>query len=122
MDDIILRCAVRHLRVRTNRNYVENQVVKRTYGFNYDRHFRKMLIALVGIVKVEKIERKVDGPKSDQMKATLDSLVTVRNAEAHTHVRGTTRTINAPSVSLRQFVHLYEGLVEYDRVVRSMRF
>jgi len=53
------------------------------------------------------------------MVAALTSLKTQRNTEAHTHLRGTTRTINAPSVTIAQFQPLYEGLMEFGRVIRS---
>lgn len=122
MDDIVLRCSMRELKKSVNRKYVQEQIVDRTHGFDYNKHFRKMLIQLVGIVNVEKIERRVNVNVSSQFRATLGSLIRPRNSQAHTHVGGGTRIINAPSVSLKHFQDLYAGLVEYDRVVRSMRF
>lgn len=122
MDDIILRCSVRNIRASANREYTKEQVVNKNYGFEYEKHFRKMLIQLVGIVNVEKIEKRVDISKMARLKATLDSLKTSRNTEAHTHLRGVTRHINAPSVTRSQFNDLYEGLSEYDRILRSKRF
>jgi hypothetical protein len=119
MDDVVLRCAVRHLRRSDNRRYVEKQIVKRTYGFDYDRHFREMLIRLLGLVAVERIENAVDPAKSAMMRSTLATLTVVRNTEAHTHVKGVTTVINAPSVTRTHFVAAFEGLSEYDRVIRS---
>lgn len=121
MDDVVLRCATRSVRSAANRDYVQNQIVKRTYGFDYERHFRAMLIRLLGLVVVERIEGIVDPGKAARLKATLTTLTTVRNTEAHTHVKGVTKVINAPSVTMTHFLAAYEGLSEYDRVIRSRR-
>ena len=81
-----------------------------------------MLIQLIGIVKVERLEKLVDQSKKDQLKATLSILKSVRNSEAHTHIKGVTRHINAPSVTIAQFAVVYEGLIEYEKVVRRSIF
>lgn len=122
MDDVILRCACRHLKENANVSFVRDVIVKKTYGFEYDRHFRRMLIQLLGLIAVEKIEKRVDQVKRMQLTATLGALKTVRDSEAHTHIKGTTRYINAPSVTLNQFPTVYDGLIEYDRVIRNTRF
>jgi hypothetical protein len=119
MDDIVLRCAMRHLKVPGNRNYCKTEFVQRTYGFQYHKNFRFMLVRLLGLVNVEYIEARVNQGKHDAMTAALASLTTQRNVEAHTHVKGTTRHINAPSVTLAQFQPLYDGLMEFDRVIRK---
>lgn len=119
MDDVILRCASRHLKFNENREYVRKLVVRKTYGFDYDYHFRGMLIQLIGIISVETLEKRVDQVKQTQLKATLATLKSARDPEAHTHIKGVTRHINAPSITLSQFAVVYEGLVEYDTVIRS---
>ena len=50
--------------------------------------------------------------------STLGTLKAARDAEAHTHIKGVTRRINAPSVTLCQFVAVYDGLVEVDSFLR----
>ncbi len=122
MDDVVMRCATRHLKLQDNVNYCQNEFVNKTYGFDYHRNFRFMLIRLLGLIKVEKIEARVDQVKSDRMKGALSSLKVQRNTEAHTHLKGTTRRINAPSVTIGQFQPLYEGLMEFDRVIRAGRW
>lgn len=114
MDDVVLCCARRHLKDEANFTYVQNEIVRRTSGFDYQQHFRRMLIQLLGVINVERIEKRVDQSKRLKLTATLEALKTVRNAEAHTHIKGVTRHINAPSVTLNQFPALYEGLVEFD--------
>jgi len=53
---------------------------------------------------------------------TTEQLKAQRNKEAHTHVKGVTRNINAPSLTMAQFQPLYEGLCEFDRVIRKRRW
>lgn len=122
MDDVVLRCARRNLKNQVNFKYVRNDIVKRTSGFDYEYHFRRMLIQLLGIINVERIEKNVDQRKRLELTATLGVLKTVRDAEAHTHIKGVTRQINAPSVTLGQFTSLYDGLVEFEAILRHEKF
>lgn len=122
MDDVVLKCARRYLKSFANVEFIKTKVVKRTYGFDYDRHFRPMLFRLIGLINVEKLEKKVDQGKQARLKATLTALKTVRDAQAHTHTKGTMPSINAPSVTLSQLSELYDGLIEYDRTLRNIRF
>ena len=122
MDDIILRCAGRYLKINSNKEYVRKQIVKSTHGFDYDNHFRRMLVQLMGIINVEMLEKNVDQIKQAQLKAALSALKTARDAEAHTHIKGVTKNINSPSVTLNQFPDVCDGLLEYDRVIRSFAF
>jgi len=122
MDDVVLRCAYRHLKNHANVNFISDEIVKRTYGFDYERHFRRMLIHLLGLINVEKVKKRVDQKKQAQLKVTLAALTTVRNSQAHTHTKGTMQSINAPSVTLSQIPPLYDGLKEYDRTIRNAKF
>lgn len=122
MDDMVLKCAKRHQLLPNNHKYCSYDIVKRTYGFDYDKHFRGMLIRLVGIISVENIESRVNQSKFDSMKAALLSLKSQRDVEAHTHLKGVARMINAPSVTIAQFQPLYDGLMEFDRVIRSRKW
>ena len=121
MDDIVRRCAYRHLDDIENITFVEKQIIKRNYGFNYKDNFRKMLIQLLGIINVEKIEKSMDQAKLTNFTAILDALKEVRNTEAHTHIKGRTRHINAPSVTLAQFPALYDGLREFHAALRQTK-
>lgn len=122
MDDVVLRCANRHLKVVSNVTHFKNKIVKKTYGFDYQHNFRRMIIQLLGLVNVERIEKRVNQTKQAHLIATLSALKLVRNAEAHTHIKGVTRNINAPSVTLNQFPALYGGLIEIDAVMRRTKF
>ena len=119
MDDIVMRCAIRHLKEQKNRKYCRDEIVKRTYGFDYESNFRSMLIRLLGLIAVEKIEQQVNVGLRDAMTAALGTLKTQRNTEAHTHLKGSTRLINAPSVTITQFQPVYAGLDDFDRTIRA---
>ena len=122
MDDIVLRCGRRYIKLGPNKNALENMIVKHTYGFDYEKHFKKMLIQTIGLINVQKLEKQVDKTKQARLKSTLSTLKRMRDAEAHTHIKGVTRQINSPSVTLSQFPAIYEGLIEYDHVIRSTSY
>jgi hypothetical protein len=122
MDSIVLRCSKRHVKHPANQTYCEQKIIKRTYGFDYQDHFRFMLIRLVGLINVERLEQQVDQPKYIQMTAALSSLKALRDVEAHTHLKGTTRTLSAPSVIISKFQPVYDGLMEFDRNLRMTKF
>lgn len=120
MDDMVLWYAKKHLKNDVNINYIKKEVVGKTYGFDYAKHFRKMLSQVVGMVNFEKVERKVDQIKKVKLASTLNSLKQIRDKEAHTHVKGTTRVINSPSITITQFDDVYAGLKEFERIVRTL--
>ena len=122
MDDIVLGCARRHLTEQDNITFVEKQIVRRTHGFDYDMHFRQMLIQLLGVINVEKIEKIVDQGKLMKLRAALDGLKKVRDPEAHKHIKGVTRHIDAPSLTRAQFPALYDGLREFHAALRQVTF
>ncbi len=118
MDDLVTRCSARHLKIPDNRDFCKSQIIKRTYGFDYDIHFRMMLIKLLGIITVEKIEKQLDQAKHVTLKSTLGNLKVVRDAVAHTHLKGTARTLDAPSVMINRFQIIYDGLLDVDQTMR----
>ncbi len=122
MDEIIISYASRHLTDTNNLAFVKGQIIKRTHGFDYENNFRQMLIKLLGIIKVERLEKYVDQGKLVQFRTTLDGLKMARDPEAHTHIKGVTRRINAPSITLAQFPALYDGLLEFRTALRRAKF
>jgi len=119
MDDIILRCAKRKLKEAGNFKYTDETIVQPNHGFTYKSHFRRMLIQLLGIITAEKIEALVDPVKAAGLKSQLGTLKISRNSEAHTHLKGLTKTIDSPSVTLARFPFIYDGLKEYESVIRK---
>ena len=121
MDDIVLRCANRNLKVRKNRDFVKDPIIERVYGFEYHKHFRAMLIRVVGLITLEKVEKRVDQTKFHLMKTSLGHLKDPRNLQAHTHLKGTTRRLDAPSVTISKFNEVYEGLKNFETELRHFK-
>lgn len=121
MDDIVRKCAKQHLKNLENLTFVEANIIKRTYSFVYDPHFRNMLMQLLGIINLEKLEHNLDIVKFHLMKSTLDTLKTCRDSEAHTHLKGTTKRLDAPSVTQSRFHVVYDGLEDFEDCIRGMR-
>lgn len=121
MDDVILRCARRTLRSTSNKEFAEKNIVKPTYGFEYQKHFRKMLIQLIGLISTERIEKQIDVTKKNRLQSELGNLKVIRNRVAHTHIRGITLSIDSPSVTLSRFNSIYDGLKEFESVIRNTK-
>ncbi len=121
MDDVIITCAKRHLRQPEHIRFVENQVVRRVHGFDYDQHFRSMLIQVIGIISVERLERQLNETKFDIMKSALISLKESRDKQAHTHLKDATATIDAPSATQGRFHDVYHGLKDFESCVRRLK-
>jgi hypothetical protein len=119
MDDMIMRHCGRHIKLTSNYKFVENDVVKRTYGFDYDRHFRLMLIKLVGVVQTERIESGMNVGVQTRFKAELQSLKAIRDLLAHTYAKNPP-PIDAPSRTRARFQPVYDGLIAYDSALRAL--
>ena len=119
MDELVLRVS----KSATDQNYIKKVIIKPVYGFDYDGHFRKMLIKAIGVMTVERIEKKLDQPKFLKLKSSLGLLKTARDSHAHTYVKtvGATSGIVAPSVALSYFQDIYTGLKDVHQVMRSMK-
>lgn len=121
MDDIVLSCAKRHLVDADNFVFVKKRIVKRTTSFDYDDHFRQMLMQVLGIIAIERLESNFDQRKFTNMKSALTTLKRRRDEQAHTHIKGTTMTIDAPSVTIRHFQNVYDGLKHVESLVRRTK-
>lgn len=122
MDDLVLRCSRRHLKVTVNQETCRAKVIGKTYGFDYHKHFRNMLIQVVGLIGVERLEKDMDQAKLAVLKSSLGTLKSIRDTVAHTHIKGTTSTLSAPSVMLNNFRNVRAGLMELDRTMRMGGF
>lgn len=63
---------------------VEEKYIEKTFGFEYRKHFEKMLIAVVGYRVLENAET-LAGNDLIKMESTLSVLSKLRNHYAHTH-------------------------------------
>jgi hypothetical protein len=122
MDKIIFSCAARNLKDQNNRQFIDDQVIKRTYGFNYNDSFRRMLILAMGLRGVEMVERSMDQGALQVLRSTLGLLKKSRDEEVHTHLQGRTRRLDAPSVTIQKFERVYEALTTLERAMKKSGF
>jgi hypothetical protein len=121
MDIIILEFAKRNLKLKKNIKEIEEST-KKNSSFDYEHNFRRLLVNIIGLINVEMLENNLDQIKYQKLKAALNNLKTVRNSEAHTHLKGVTKTIDAPSVTMKHFLDVNDGLKEFESKLRTMRF
>ena len=121
MDTIIGECKNRKVQDDGIKKYLDD-VVTNNWGFDYSRNFRSMLFQVIGAVGVEILEKSVDQIKFQVFCSALATLKTPRRSLAHTHITGTTTTINAPSWTIAQFSHVFEGLKEIEAKLVEMGF
>lgn len=117
MDDIVLRLAARRLKQHSHIKYIQKEVVKRTYGFDYERHFLPMIEAIIGRHGIEEMNSKVDNAIVSPFVAALASLKASRDQLAHQYIRGTTMIIDSPSVTNTRFRVVFEGLKNIEKVL-----
>ncbi len=76
-----------------------------------------MLMRLLGLVAVEQLENQLDPIIRSKFEGALSYLKPFRDAYAHTHLN-IAANLNAPSLTRSKFQPVYEGLMEFDRVIR----
>jgi hypothetical protein len=121
MDDIVLRCAHRLRIDSSDLKTFENDTVKRTWSFDYERNFRFMLTQLIGLRNVEKFEANVDKNKFVLFVSAIGTLLKSRNQVAHTHIKGVTLHLDAPSRTISYYQNVFDGLVDIDKTLRKLR-
>jgi hypothetical protein len=121
MDAIARRCVKKRLRIQNSRLSAES-VIQNTFSFEYQRHFRKMLIHIIGLDGFDKIERKLDPIQLQKLRAGLDALKINRDREAHTYIKGITVNIDAPSVTRGRFNDIYDALDHFDKTMKKVGF
>jgi len=118
MDDIVLRCANRTVKKSENKDAYREKV-KAVYGFEYEKHFRFMLIQLIGLVDIEKIEKNMGEADVEQFRQLLKTLKGQRNKLAHTHLkRKYPIQVFSPSRTISEFEKVYIYLVRYQEALK----
>jgi RiboL-PSP-HEPN len=120
MDDMVERCYKRCLKEEKNQKFIRGKI-KRNSGFRYEENFREMLIPVIGLLKLERIERKLERTGIiSRLIANLKALAERRNDAAHTQLnkKGVTITYNAPSQVIRDFEDIYAIFREFDGELR----
>jgi HD-GYP domain-containing protein (c-di-GMP phosphodiesterase class II) len=113
MDDIAEKCYARCVLNNENRKLCK-EIVRSTYGFEYDLHFRRMLAGIIGQTGMERLERRANAVKIDLLRSSLSTMKSIRDSYAHTYLKGVTPTLSAPSFILSQFGAIYDGLREVE--------
>lgn len=118
MDDCILTASNRVLKEESNRNWIKNRV-RRNHGFEYEHHFKSLIINLIGIWGFEKIIGGISDAVELKFSSELKTLKKRRNAIAHTYIKGVTQEYDAPSTTIERLVHVKAGLKAYDAALRE---
>lgn len=121
MDDMVGRFARRNIKQEANLKYVLKDVIRKTYGFDYKMNFRMMVVKTIGICNCEKIEASIDQATLAKFEAELSNLKAVRDRLAHTYVKGTALTIDAPSLTKARFEPILAGLRAFDEKLQALR-
>ena len=121
MDSIVLSISKQLVKDSKHLKYFEEEVVEKVYGFEYEKHFRRIVIALVGLHGVESMEKKVNPRVFAPMCASLNALKPNRDKLAHGYIKGTTPHLDAPSVTLARCHTVHAGLVDIEGVLKAMK-
>ncbi len=101
MDEIARRAIKRKIRTITFEQIFNDKIIGGTSGFQYKKHFRPMLIQIIGIVGMEELQDHLDRTGNlDVFIKELEDLKKNRNTAAHTWI-GVTNTYPAPSLPLK---------------------
>jgi hypothetical protein len=120
MDDIVIRAANRILENPADLLYYKSNTVKRVYGFKYEQHFRPLVTHLIGLKGINEVERIANPVIFNPMVGALSTLKPVRDKHAHGYIKGTTLRIDAPSTIITKFKIIYEGLLEFDSLLKAI--
>lgn len=102
-DEIILSYGKKKLKDTKNIKYLD-VIVKKNSAFSYSSNIRPLLMNLIGIIQLEKIEKKLDQTgQLSILNSKLEDLKKLRNSAAHTYSKGTTATFTAPSMIINDF-------------------
>lgn len=121
MDDMVSRFARRNIKQEVNLKYVLKDVIRKTHGFDYKVNFRMMVVKTIGICNCERIEAAIDQSTLAKFEAELSNLKTARDGLAHTYVKGTALTIDAPSVTKARFAPILAGLRAFDEKLQALQ-
>lgn len=108
--------------------WVKKEVLNRTNGFHYDKHFRSMVCRLLGEVTVRRVEKSMDEKypgQLDILRVKLDSLWKKRCAFAHADMASnivTLQTFDAPSWTINEFAAIEGALTRLESVLIEVSF
>ena len=118
MERIAWSCAIRNVKDKKNRVFIEEKIIKRNHGFSYKYNFRKMLIPIVGCRGIETIEDAADLNTISYLDSITSSLKEYRNRHAHTYLNAT-MTVVAPSAIMKYLNDVFQALEEFQDVMKQ---
>lgn len=117
MDDIIISSS-NNLLEQSNIDHIKQSVVGKTYGFNYETHFRPMLLSIVGIKYLELLESDVDNNGDlTILKSELSTLWGIRKKAAHTSISGVALSFHAPNTIKNSLNRIYPILQKIESLI-----
>lgn len=122
MDDVVEKYCNKKLKESANKKCVKDDIINPNHGFHYKSNFRPMLMKSIGIIALEKMEKKLEngGAKITILKSTLGRLKGKRNDAAHTFIKGITSNFDAPSTIKNDFNRIYPILKEIETEIRKL--
>lgn len=120
MDDIVFNCAKRCLKQESHLKIVKEDI-RHNSAFDYEKNFRNLLIKIIGFMNFEKLEKNVTPMSLSTLKPKLNSLKPLRNSHAHTHIEQCTQVLNAPSVTKRDFIEIFNALKDYEQTLKRLK-
>jgi hypothetical protein len=122
IDEIIESYIDSKLATPQNINLAKNTYVKQTFGFEYDKNLRFLLIKIIGLISVETLEDllEFDNGTFTILKSQLNNLVSLRNQAAHTTIAGVTHTYQSPSSILINLNNVYTNLSKLEAVLKMI--
>lgn len=109
-DSIARRAVKGRLKVPKFQSLAEN-VIKKTYGFDYDNHFLLMMSKIVGVGKCEELDSLLNSTgMCTLLKSELNAVMQQRGNAAHVNLASTSIRFDSPSISLGRMRKLYPVL------------
>lgn len=120
MDNIVEHFANKNIKTKPFKDIFKS-LKDKNHGFDYKKNFRKMLSQTAGLHNTEKVETKLNlTGQITILKASLHSLMTLRNDAAHSYIDAT-KTYQAPSVTKAQLEQIYPILKDFSKEVKKLK-
>jgi hypothetical protein len=106
--------------------WIDKNVINKTSGFEYDKHWRPMLCKVVGEVFARRVEDEMETShpgELDQLKQLLRQLWKDRCSFAHADINtniSTQISFNAPSMTISQHTKLVQILSRYETALLNI--
>jgi len=100
-----------------------NSKINKTYGFQYKKHFRPLLVHIVGIIRCERIQSTLDSNGDlTILESELNNYVVHRNKAAHTHISNVLPRYPSPSATIGSLHIIYPILKRVYGLRKNSRY